>query len=544
MIVEPTLGLALLAGLVSFISPCVLPLVPAYIGYMSGRATEAAGGSRRSRLITFTHGIFFVLGFTLFFVGFGLLTSAAANFLETLGINIPTILTRLGGVAVILFGLYVMKALDPIFRAVLRLSDAMEKDTFLGVLFTLAVLGGLLAYFLWVFEAYESGETNAIALALLLMLLTAALFRKPINQASNLGDFWRRVVISLQSALLSDTRRLEISSANNGYWGSLGIGVVFAAGWTPCIGPVYGSVLNLAAEAATRQDSLLPAASLLTAYSLGLGIPFLAMALAFNQLSGVVAGLKRNMRKVELVSGGLLIFIGVAILTGQMARISQLGANGELGAISTRLEACTAGAAQGRIYVSTWPDCIKDGSPKLEQNMLVLADFKSISETTPSTLFTPDPNFDAESVKVGLMVGERAPDFTVTLLDGSEVLLSDYHGQIVLLNFWATWCGPCAEEMPAFESIYQTYGEKGFTVLAVDFLEPAPQVQTFVDEKNLSFPIGLDTSGKINDLYQVRQYPTSYLIDGHGVITAYQAGTVHLEDLNAALNAFNQDHGG
>src|SRR5688572_30837420 len=109
MTIEPTIGLAFLAGLISFISPCVLPLVPAYVGYMSGRATQAAGGQARGRLTTFMHGIFFVLGFTIFFVGFGLLTSAAAEFLKNIGVNIPTILTRLGGVAVILFGLYVMK---------------------------------------------------------------------------------------------------------------------------------------------------------------------------------------------------------------------------------------------------------------------------------------------------------------------------------------------------------------------------------------------------------------------------------------------------
>src|SRR5690606_15897456 len=118
MLVEPTLSLALLAGFVSFISPCVLPLVPAYIGYMGGQATQS-----NSKFTTFLHGVFFVLGFTLLFVGFGLLTTAAAAFLARLGIDIPTILTRLGGVAVILFGLYVMRLLDPVFRRGKQLSS-------------------------------------------------------------------------------------------------------------------------------------------------------------------------------------------------------------------------------------------------------------------------------------------------------------------------------------------------------------------------------------------------------------------------------------
>src|SRR5574341_1377515 len=108
MNVEPTIGLALLAGLVSFISPCVLPLIPAYVSYMGGQATKAAGQGEHARFTTFLHGVFFVLGFTFFFVGFGLLTTAASSFLAALGIDIRTIFTRLGGLAVIFSGLYVL----------------------------------------------------------------------------------------------------------------------------------------------------------------------------------------------------------------------------------------------------------------------------------------------------------------------------------------------------------------------------------------------------------------------------------------------------
>lgn len=536
MNVEPTIGLALLAGFVSFISPCVLPLVPAYVGYMGGHATAAAENGRGKNFTTFFHGIFFVLGFTLFFVGFGLLTAAAASLLTDLGINIPTILTRLGGVAVILFGLYVMKALDPVFRVGLKLAEKLKSNQALAILFSIIIGLILLAYFYWVFEA--------ILLAAAFLLLLLALFRKPLSQASSVGDFWGRAIHTLQMALVTDTRNLSMQRSR-GYFGSLGMGIVFAAGWTPCIGPIYGSVLTLASEAAAEGKSLLPAGGLLTAYSLGLGVPFLITALALNQVSGLMRGLKRNMRKVEFVSGVLLILIGVLILSGTLAQLSrQFSAGGALGDLSIRLEACTAAAAEGRILVSSWGSCVSEGAPKLNDRIVFAsqktanpaandsgldvptlgANPASDSSENTDRIFTVDPNFDPDSVPVGLEVGMRAPQFRTVTPQGKQVALSDFAGDVVLINFWATWCGPCGTEMPEFQRIYEEYSGRGFTILAVDFLEPPDQVQAFVDELGLTFPIGMDESGKINDLYRINQYPTSYVIDGHGVIVAKHAG--------------------
>jgi cytochrome c-type biogenesis protein len=560
MNVEPTIGLALLAGFVSFISPCVLPLVPAYVGYMGGQATTAAT-EKRGQFTTFLHGIFFVLGFTIFFVGFGLLTAAASQTLTRIGINIPTILTRLGGVAVILFGLYVMKALDPVFRRGLSFTSRLRQNFNLALIFSAVVGGVLLVYFLWVFDFFAEPSPIAIVLPLVLLLILLALFRKSMQGATSLGDFWYRAIEQLQVALITDTRNLEIKSGG-GYLGSLGIGLVFAAGWTPCIGPIYGSVLTLAADSAANGESLLPAGKLLAAYSLGLGIPFLVTAFALNQMTGVMRGLKRNMRKIEYASGSLLLLIGVLILSGSLAQLSaRFSSGGSLGDFSVRLEACTIGVAEGRIQTSSWRGCVGDGMEKLNDRIAFAAARPRAAQGGESTssvpvltaanpptagntdrLFTVDPNFDPNMVEEGTAVGKRAPDFSTVTPDGKPISLSDFRGDIVLLNFWATWCGPCGKEMPEFETIYQEYKDRGFTVLAVDFLETPEAVATFVDNLGLTFPIGMDESGEINDdLYGVGQYPTSFVIDGHGIIIAVQAGPFLGEELVAILESFETD---
>lgn len=545
MNVEPTIGLALLAGFVSFISPCVLPLVPAYIGYMSGHATNAAGQPERNRFTTFSHGIFFVLGFTLFFVGFGLLTAKASQALADYGIDIPTIITRLGGVAVILFGLYVMKALDPVFRRGLMLAKNMRENTGLAIFFTLAVPLILIAYYFWVFES-PIGAT-------LFFILTLLAFYKPIKKAQNLGEMWHNIISTLQNTLVTDTRKLEIRS-NSGYFGSLVMGIVFAAGWTPCIGPIYGSVLTLATDAAQGGESLVRPAILLTAYSIGLGIPFLFTALALNQMTGVMKGLKRNMRKVEYVSGSLLLLIGILILSGSLAQVTRrFSREGELGELSVRLEECSIGAAQGRIRLSSWSGCVADGEIKLADRVIFASSRpKSIEmaslDTTQITDFSSIPTdtaFDPESVEVGLKKGMRAPEFTTVTLEGEDVSLSDYKGQMVLLNFWATWCTPCKAEMPEFQAIYEQYQEKGFTVLAVNYFETPNLVQPFIEELGTTFPILMDEDGKISeDLYNAgasNGLPISYVIDKNGVIIAHQQGILGGEQL---LEYLNENTGG
>jgi cytochrome c-type biogenesis protein len=349
--VDITLGLAFIAGLVSFVSPCVLPLVPAYVGYMGGqvtsRAAAVAGGgtvaTQRNGFGTVIHGLFFVLGFTFVFVTFGLLTTAGSMALRGSIVNVQEILTRLGGLIIILFGLHVMALLPRFIAWVMSQRAAMNNGAGFGI--TVAVQLILAAVLAW---ALVTPVVAALGAGLFLVwLVLGRAFTKP-------GDFWSRQLTRLQTMLYMDTRQQLQPRTDTGYMGSALMGVVFSAGWTPCIGPVYGAVLTMAANG----GSLGQAGALLTAYSVGLGVPFLLTALAMNQMQGLLRRLQRHMKTIELVSGLLLILIGVLVLSGQLATLSQLGSTGDF---SYNLEYCATELFQGNIGLSDVGACLEEG---------------------------------------------------------------------------------------------------------------------------------------------------------------------------------------
>ena len=127
-------------------------------------------------------------------------------------------------------------------------------------------------------------------------------------------------------------------------------------------------------------------------------------------------------------------------------------------------------------------------------------------------------------------VGAAAPDFSLPLLGGEgEQKLSDLKGKPVVINFWATWCPPCKEEMPLLQRYASQYGDQ-MVLLGVDYAEEAPVVQKFVDEMGITFPILLDADGSVSTLYYVRNYPTTYFVDAEGVVRAQHLGLL-TEDL-------------
>jgi peroxiredoxin len=116
----------------------------------------------------------------------------------------------------------------------------------------------------------------------------------------------------------------------------------------------------------------------------------------------------------------------------------------------------------------------------------------------------------------GLSIGSKAPDFELKTLSGENVKLSDYRGKKVMLNFWATWCAPCKEEMPDMEEFYQQNG-KEIEILAVN-IDPQFNVQQFVNEFGITFPILLDDKDEVNTMYQLLTIPTTYFIDEKSII--------------------------
>ena len=119
---------------------------------------------------------------------------------------------------------------------------------------------------------------------------------------------------------------------------------------------------------------------------------------------------------------------------------------------------------------------------------------------------------------------KRAEDFTVALVRGETLKLREQRGKAVMINFWATWCPPCREEMPAMERLYRRHRERGFVLLAVSVDTDASLVRPFLEHHKLTFPVALDAKMELANTYGVRALPSSFLIDRNGYMTALALG--------------------
>lgn len=162
---------------------------------------------------------------------------------------------------------------------------------------------------------------------------------------------------------------------------------------------------------------------------------------------------------------------------------------------------------------------------------------KTADENTPNTDATSssdtanssEQNAEGGSVSyLPLSAGDTAPDFTAALTDGSEFILSEQQGKVVLLNFWATWCGPCVREMPAFEKLYGEYGED-VAILAVNCMESEDIVKAFQEENGYTFPIACDPEGDISLKYPSQGIPYTLVIDKEGIIQKIYVGAADAE---------------
>lgn len=119
-----------------------------------------------------------------------------------------------------------------------------------------------------------------------------------------------------------------------------------------------------------------------------------------------------------------------------------------------------------------------------------------------------------------------APEVQLTNLDGQPVALSDFHGQVVLYNAWATWCPPCKEEMPTLQAYYEAYKENGFVIVAIEDGQPVDEVRAFVDEHKLTFPIWPDPEWKATTAFRTDNLPTSFVIDRDGTVRLTWTGAI------------------
>jgi thiol-disulfide isomerase/thioredoxin len=136
-------------------------------------------------------------------------------------------------------------------------------------------------------------------------------------------------------------------------------------------------------------------------------------------------------------------------------------------------------------------------------------------------------SFNEMLLKAGFAVPKAeitASDFSLESLDGKNVSLAAYKGSLVFLSFWATWCGPCKQELPSAQALYEKLKSKGFVIVAVDVMEESKTVSAFVKANRMTFPVVLDADGKVGGEYDARSIPTNYLVDRKGKILARIVG--------------------
>lgn len=145
-----------------------------------------------------------------------------------------------------------------------------------------------------------------------------------------------------------------------------------------------------------------------------------------------------------------------------------------------------------------------------------------------------DPGaIQASTTTAGIDIGLMAPTFTLKNLAGEKVDLKEYKGRKIMINFWATWCPPCKEEMPAMEKFYKNHSEE-IEILAIN-LDPQNDVKAFAEKNKLSFPILLDESGTTQQIYQIISIPTTFIIDEDGVILRKHIGSMSYEQMEELL---------
>jgi cytochrome c-type biogenesis protein len=267
-----------LAGLISFLSPCVLPLVPGYVSMLSGIGVDQlqAGEGSRARLLSSAFA--FVTGFSAIFIIFGASASAIGSFL----LKNKALLAPIAGALIVLFGLHLMGWLSKI---------SIRVGLAVGVV--LVAIGVALNF--RSAEILHAKPVHFYAVALIFLLGPA-----------------------LTTWLNRDVRLRDVGGKQPGVVSGFLLGFAFALGWTPCIGPILTSVLAIAA---TRQK-IIEGVILLTCYSAGLAIPFLLTALGIGRFLKFYQRFRRHFHTVEVFSGVLLLAIGALIFTNGLTRIS------------------------------------------------------------------------------------------------------------------------------------------------------------------------------------------------------------------------------
>jgi cytochrome c-type biogenesis protein len=279
---------AFIAGLISFLSPCVLPLVPGYISMLSGIGVEQLKQGDRPRTSLFASALAFVSGFSLVFISFGASASAVGQFL----LHNKTLLAPFAGAVIVLFGLHLIGWLSRIpVRAGLILGAAL-------------VAAGVA---IWLRSDPDARATlPAQLISVSLIFLAGPTLTRWLNRDVHFRN--------LGGQSQDGAKQGPFAGMASGFL----LGFAFAFGWTPCIGPILAGVLGMAATSGTVGQGVF----MLAVYSAGLAIPFLLTALGINQFLRFYQRFRRHLAAVEVASGGLLLAVGGLIFVNRLTWLS------------------------------------------------------------------------------------------------------------------------------------------------------------------------------------------------------------------------------
>ncbi len=408
-------------GIVSFFSPCVLPLLPVYMGYLSGGtlSRDDEGNTRYDRKKVMINTLFFVIGVSFAFFLLGLGMSVIGKFFS----GNQILFARVGGIIVIIFGLY-----------------------------QLGLLGN-----------------------------------------NRLLSTERRIPLDIEKMTMSPITAIVM-------------GFVLSFAWSPCVGPALSSVLIMAASSKTAGAGFL----LIGVYTLGYIIPFLFVGLFTTGLLDFFGKHRSVVKYAAKVGGILMIVMGVLMLSGK------------LNSISSYLSEISNSATENVV----------------EEN----SDETASVESESSNENTDEKSEAKESEEVGEIL--PAEDFTLVDQYGNTHSLSDYKGKVVFLNFWATWCPPCREEMPYIQELYEEYAgqeDPDVVILAVAFPNLGSEtdvegIKSFLDKNGYTYPVLMDEDASLMLPYYVTAYPTTYMIDPDGNVLGYIPGSMSKETMEDVIS--------
>lgn len=279
------------------------------------------------------------------------------------------------------------------------------------------------------------------------------------------------------------------------------LGFTFSFAWTPCVGPALTSVLLMASSSATVAEGF----ALIGVYTLGFAIPFLAVGLFTSALLGLFCKHRNILRYTVKIGGAVMILMGFMMLTGWM---SGLG-----GFLSSA------------------------GNGTKEETSSILPTVSSESmESAAESASSSDETYTIP-----------APDFTLTDQYGKIHSLSQYRGKVVFLNFWASWCGPCKQEMPDIQALYEQYGENKGDVVILGVANPKTEenlnawegtkeeVTDFLKNQEYTYPTVMDETGLQFAMYGVYSLPTTFMIDREGNVFGYVSGALTKEMMESMI---------